>query len=88
MLWLAAALAVTAAARTGPLQALVSGLVATPRLPALMGLRSALMQLGIGLFALVAGPVAAVAGFAGVLGLAAGCQVVSYAVIRFGVRVR
>lgn len=79
-------LAVTAAARTGPLQALVSGLVAPRELATLMGLRGFAMQAGVAVFALVAAPIAAGSGFHGVLLLAAGCQFVSYLAIRFGVR--
>ena len=86
MLGVATALALAAAARTGPLQALVSGLVPDSQLSTLMGLRSASMQLGAGLFALIAAPVAAELHFEGILWLAALCQVGSYAAIRFGVR--
>lgn len=86
LLAVAMVLAVAAAARTGPLQALVSGLVPESQLSALMGLRSAAMQGGAGLFALVALPAAAQLGFQGVLILAAVCQAGSYAAIRFGVR--
>ncbi|MCA8975485.1 MAG: MFS transporter [Planctomycetes bacterium] len=85
MLVVAAALAIAAAARTGPLQALVSGLVEAHQMPALMGLRSALMQFGIGIFALVAQRLPAEFGFGGVLWFAAGCQALSYFAIRFGV---
>ena len=85
LLAVAIVLAVAAAARTGPLQALVSGLVPESQLSTLMGLRSAAMQGGAGLFALVATPVAGELGFRGVLYLAAICQVGSYAAIRFGV---
>ncbi len=79
-------LAVTAAARTGPLQALVSGLAPTQDLAALMGLRGAAMQVGVVAFAAAASPVSREYGFRGVLILAAVCQFVSYAAIRFGVR--
>jgi predicted MFS family arabinose efflux permease len=81
-------LAATAAARTGPLQALVSSLVPSDRFAAVMGLRGFAMQAGVAAFALGAGPVAAELGFRGVLMLAAGCQFLSYAAIRFGVRER
>lgn len=86
--WLAglgALLAMTAAARTGPLQALVSGLVPERDLGTLMGLRGAVMQVGVFVFALLAQPVAAALQFPGVLGLAAACQLGSFLVIVWGV---
>ncbi len=86
LIGIAVVLAATAAARTGPLQALVSNLVPADRLAAVMGLRGCAMQLGVALFAVAAAPVTVELGFRGVLILAAGCQFVSYAVIRFGVR--
>ncbi len=79
------ALAVTAAARTGPLQALTSGLVPSYQLGTLMGLRAFAMQLGVFLFAQCV-PTDSSMGFSLVLYAAAGCQLVSYVVIRFGVR--
>jgi DHA1 family inner membrane transport protein len=79
-------LAVAAAARTGPLQALVSGLVPAEQLGALMGLRGFAMQAGVFLFALGASELTADLGFRGVLVMAAACQVGSYLAIRFGVR--
>lgn len=79
-------LAIVAAARTGPLQALVSGLVPAAELGALMGLRGFAMQMGVAAFALVAVPVGAAGGFAGILWFAAGCQALSYLSIRLGVR--
>ncbi len=79
-------LAVVAAARTGPLQALVSGLVPANELGALMGLRGFAMQMGVAGFALAAVPIGAQAGFSGILWFAAGCQVLSYVAIRVGVR--
>lgn len=79
-------LAMVAAARTGPLQALVSGLVPPEHLGALMGLRGAVMQFGVFAFALAARPVADALQFRGVLWLAASCQLASYAAIRFWVR--
>ncbi|MCB9876402.1 MAG: MFS transporter [Planctomycetes bacterium] len=79
-------LALAAAARTGPLQALVSGLVPSTQLGALMGIRGFCMQLGVGLFALGAARLGADLGFRGVLQLAAGCQALSYMAIRLGVR--
>jgi predicted MFS family arabinose efflux permease len=79
-------LAVTAAARTGPLQALLSGQVPREQLNALMSWRGCVMQLGVGGFAVGAVPIADRAGFRGVLLLAAGCQAASYLLIRFGCR--
>ncbi len=79
------ALAVVASARTGPLQALISGLVPKSSLGAVMGLRAFAMQFGVFAFALAAttsGP----DWFLGVLYLAAGCQMASYLAIRFGVQ--
>ncbi|MEO6595220.1 MAG: MFS transporter [Planctomycetota bacterium] len=81
-----AVLAVTAAARTGPLQALLSGLVPRHQLGALMGLRGFVMQLGVFAFALAAAPISSELGFRGVLMFAAGCQLMSYVAIRFWVR--
>ena len=85
LLAVACVLALAAAARTGPLQALVSGLVPAEQLPALMGLRGFCMQLGVFLFAMAASGLATRLGFEGVLMLAAGCQFLSYVAIRFGV---
>lgn len=79
-------LAVTASARTGPLQALVSGLVPVEQLAALMGLRGCIMQVGVVVFALAAGPVESRAGFGGVLGLAASFQVLSWLAIQAWVK--
>ncbi|MFT4842519.1 MAG: DHA1 family inner membrane transport protein [Planctomycetota bacterium] len=79
-------LALAAAARTGPLQALVSGLVPADQLGALMGLRGFSMQVGIFLFAMGAAGLTQRLGFEGVFILAAGCQFFSYLAIRFGVR--
>jgi DHA1 family inner membrane transport protein len=79
-------LALVAAARTGPLQALVSGQVRPAQLDSLMSWRGCVMQLGVGGFALAAAPVADRLGFRGVLYLAAGCQLLSYLVIRWGCR--
>lgn len=78
-------LAVTASARTGPLQALTSALVPSYQLGTLMGLRAMAMQLGVAAFAQFVpsnGPL----GFDTVLYAAAACQLASYAAIRFGVR--
>ncbi len=82
------ALAVVAAARTGPLQALVSGLVPSRDMAALMGLRGFAMQVGVAGFAVAAVPLGEWADFEGVLWLAAGCQAASFLAIRFGVRER
>jgi MFS transporter, DHA1 family, inner membrane transport protein len=79
-------LAVIAAARTGPLQALVSHTVPPEHLGALMGLRGFVMQLGVVGFALAAVPIADRLGFQGVLLAGAGWQLLSYLLIRFGVR--
>lgn len=79
-------LAVTAAARTGPLQALVSGLVPQGQLGALMGLRGFVMQAGVVAFALIASVLVRDLGFRGVLVFAAACQLSSYVAIRFWVR--
>ena len=79
-------IAVVASARTGPLQALVSGLVPKHQLNALMSLRGFAMQVGVGIFAVVAAPLADRLGFHGVLFLAAGWQFVSYVAIRMWVR--
>lgn len=79
-------LAATAAARTGPLQALVSSLVPGDRFAAVMGMRVFAMQSGVAAFALASKPAADEFGFRGVLLLAAGCQLGSYLAIRFGVR--
>lgn len=78
-------LAVTAAARTGPLQALTSGLVPSYQLGTLMGVRAFAQQMGVFAFA-QAVPADGPGGFATVLYAAAGCQLVSYLTIRFGVR--
>jgi predicted MFS family arabinose efflux permease len=94
MLALGFVLVTVAAARTGPLQALTSGLVPPQELGALMGLRAFAMQCGIGACTLVAGPLFTAASdpditvrsLDSVLLLAAGCQVASYAAIRFGIR--
>jgi predicted MFS family arabinose efflux permease len=79
-------LAVIAAARTGPLQALVSHTVPPDQLGALMGLRGFVMQLGVVGFALAAVPIADRLGFQGVLLAGAAWQLLSYLLIRFGVR--
>lgn len=87
-LWLAViacVLAIAAAARTGPLQALISGLVPSEQLGALMGLRGFCMQFGVFLFAMGAAEIVPRVGFTGVLLLATGCQLLSYLAIRFGV---
>ena len=86
LLPIACVLAIAAAARTGPLQALVSGLVPTEQLGALMGLRGFCMQLGVALFALGALGLSERLGFRGVLMLGASCQLGSYVAIRLGVK--
>ena len=83
LLLLGAVLSVTAAARTGPLQALTSGLVPSYELGTLMGLRSFAMQAGCTAFAVVA---TNLSGFGAVLTAAAVCQALTYAVVRLGVR--
>lgn len=85
LLLVSSVLALAAAARTGPLQALVSGLVPSDQLGALMGLRGFCMQVGIFMFALGAAGLIERLGFEGVFMLAAGCQFLSYFAIRFGV---
>lgn len=79
-------LALVAAARTGPLQALMSGLVPRSRLGNLMGLRAAGMQLGIGAFAAVAGGLYETQGFPVVLWAATAAVATSYVLLRFGVK--
>lgn len=82
-------LAMAAAARTGPLQALVSGLVPSEQMGALMGLRGFCMQIGVGAFAFGASQLTRnPKDFDQVFMLAAACQFLSYAAIRFGVRER
>lgn len=76
--------AIVASARTGPLQALVSGAVPQAQLDALMSWRGACMQAGVGLFALNAGSIFASYGFPGVLCLAAAWQTLSFVVLRIG----
>ena len=79
------AAAVVASARTGPLQALTSGLVPSYQLATLMGLRSFAMQFGVYLFA-EAMPTEGEDWYATVVYSAVGCQVASYALIRWFVR--
>ncbi len=81
-----AALAAVAAARTGPLQALLSGQVAPADLGVLMGLRGFVMQAGVGAFALTVGSSEERGGFAGVLLFAAAWQAASFLAIRLLVR--
>jgi predicted MFS family arabinose efflux permease len=85
LLVVACVLALSAAARTGPLQALISGLVPAEQLGVLMGLRGFCMQVGVTLFAMATSGLATRLGFEGVLFLAAACQFLSYLAIRFGV---
>jgi predicted MFS family arabinose efflux permease len=86
LLLLGLLLAVTAAARTGPLQALTSGLVPSYELGSLMGLRSFAMQVGVVLFAMVAGELEPGHGSGAVLLAAACCQALCYAAVRLGIR--
>ena len=86
MLAIGGLLAVAAAARTGPLQALVSGAVPREQLTTLMAMRGCAMQVGVGTFAMAAAPLADRLGFHGVLFLAAACQAASYVAIRLWVR--
>ena len=85
MLACAVLLALVAAARTGPLQALISGLVERHQLPALMGLRSAVMQFGVFVCAMIAAPIVSGLGFTGVLWFAVACQALSFVMIWRGV---
>jgi len=86
LLLLGVVLSVTAAARTGPLQALTSGLVPSYELATLMGLRSFAMQAGVSAFAMVAAMLEPGQGFGAVLFAAACCQALCYAVVRLGIR--
>jgi len=86
MLLVGALLALTAASRTGPLQALLSGLVPIHQLGSLMGLRGCAMQVGVFAFAVSAAPLSAELGFQGVLMLAGAWQLLSYLSIRFWVK--
>lgn len=79
------ALAAIASARTGPLQALTSGLVPSYQLATLMGLRSFAMQFGVFLFA-EAMPSVGEGWYGNALYAAVGCQAVSYALIRWCVK--
>jgi len=88
LLVLGSLIAVVASARTGPLQALVSGLVPAGQLSALMGLRGAIMQVGVVVFAMVAGPIERELGFRGVLLLAASFQLLSFVAIQVWVKER
>lgn len=83
LLAVGALMVISASARTGPLQALVSGCVAKEHLAALMAVRGCTMQIGVGVFAEAASPIAGELGFRGVLFLAAGCQAASYLAIRW-----
>ena len=79
------ALALISSARTGPLQALTSGLVPSYQLATLMGVRAFMMQFGVFAFAQLV-PTEGEGWFQSVLYAAAGCQLVSYLAIRFFVR--
>jgi predicted MFS family arabinose efflux permease len=81
-----AVLAAVAAARTGPLQALVSGQVPAQDLGVLMGLRGFVMQAGVGAFALTAALPEQRGGFLAVLWYAAAWQAASFLAIRLLVR--
>ena len=78
-------LALAAAARTGPQQALISGLVSPDQLGALMGLRGFCMQCGVFAFAFGVSFAPDSMGFRGVLLMGAACQACSYLAIRLGV---
>src|SRR5262245_10987141 len=78
-------LAVSAAARTGPLQALTSRLVPSYQFGTLMGVRAFAQQFGVFAFAQFV-PSEPPYGFSTVLYAAAACQVASYLAIRLGVR--
>jgi predicted MFS family arabinose efflux permease len=75
-------MALISAARTGPLQALMSEIVPGSMRGTLMGLRSAAMQLGIGVFGVTGGWLYKDSGFSAVLYMAAGAVIVSYFLIR------
>lgn len=77
--------AVIASARTGPLQALTSGLVPSYHLATLMGLRSFAMQFGVFLFT-EAMPSSGEGFYANAIYAAVGCQAMSYALIRWFVK--
>ena len=80
-------MALISAARTGPLQALMSEIVPGRMRGTLMGLRSACMQLGVFMFALAGGRIyESEAGFPALLVLASGAVVVSYFLIRVFLR--
>ncbi|MEQ1630997.1 MAG: MFS transporter [Planctomycetota bacterium] len=85
LLPLGIALAVVSSARTGPLQAMTSGLVPSYQLATLMGLRAFVMQLGVFVFAWLV-PTDGEGWFEVVLYTAAACQLASYLAIRFFVR--
>jgi DHA1 family inner membrane transport protein len=75
------AVAAIASARTGPLQALTSGLVPSYQLATLMGLRSFAMQFGVFLFSLAA-PSSGDGWYRTAIYAAVACQAASYALIR------
>lgn len=75
-------MALISAARTGPLQALMSEIVPANMRGTLMGLRSAGMQVGVGLFGVASGTLFRDLGFSAVLYLAAGAVLLSYFLIR------
>ena len=75
-------MALISAARTGPLQALMSEIVPADMRGTLMGLRSAAMQLGIGVFGVTGGWLYEDSGFSAVLYMAAVAVMLSYMLIR------
>lgn len=79
-------MALISAARTGPLQALMSEIVPSQMRGTLMGLRSAGMQIGVMVFGFVGGGVYQDSGFPALLFLASGAILVSYFLIRVFLR--
>ena len=75
-------MALISAARTGPLQALMSEIVPADMRGTMMGLRSAAMQLGIGVFGVTGGWLYEDFGFSAVLYMAAVAVMLSYLLIR------
>ncbi len=81
-------LAVLAAARTGPLQALMSEIVPAAMRGRLMGLRAASMQLGIGGFGVIGGALFEREGFSALLWVATIMVVISFSMVWWGVHER
>lgn len=79
---------VVAAARTSAFQALAADVVGSEMRGALMGARSAAVQLGQGVFLAVGGPVYEARGFGGFLWLSVAAVVLSWFLVRFFVRDR